>query len=188
MRCHHCYTQIEAKSVLTCGTLGARYITTGAAARSHKWLIDRFLKLKIGTLIVKTIVVNFSYFEISLGTGTLAHILFNRRLTEVVLLRPAICFSNVASVFLRNPLRNTKHSLYTFRISCKFRVLLISRKNKAENLFSFCANANPGVKYCEMRKKGREIPRYTLFVFRVFCDKCIASLKGTEYLLELVVD
>ncbi len=32
--------------------------------------------------------------------------------------------------FSRNTPRNTKHSLYIFRISCKFRVLLMPRKNK----------------------------------------------------------
>ncbi len=32
---------------------------------------------KIVTLIVKTTTVNFSYFEISIGMGTLTHILFN---------------------------------------------------------------------------------------------------------------
>ncbi len=36
--------------------------------------------IKIGALIVKTTIVNFSYFEISVGMSTLMHILFNRRL------------------------------------------------------------------------------------------------------------
>ncbi len=35
--------------------------------------------------------------------------------------------------FSQNTLRNMKHSLYTFRISCEFRVLLMPRKNKPQN-------------------------------------------------------
>ncbi len=30
----------------------------------------------------------------------------------------------------------------------------------------------------DMRKKWREIPRYVLFVFRIFCDKFIAGLRN----------
>ncbi len=71
-----------------------------------------------------------------------------------------------------NTPQNAKHSLYTFRISGEFRILLMLRKNKPWNPF-FCANVQPGTKCekqkksCEMRKKWRDIPRYTLFVFRV---------------------
>ncbi len=90
--------------------------------------------------------------------------------------RPAMHFSRFGfhKCFSRNTQWNTKHSLYTFLISCKFRVLLMSQKNKQQNPLGFRTNANPGkiaVK-CKQRKKGRKrrkkwhkIPRYTLFVF-----------------------
>ncbi len=38
------------------------------------------LSLTIGALIVKTTIVSFSYFDISIGKGTLMHILFKQRL------------------------------------------------------------------------------------------------------------
>ncbi len=58
----------------------------------------------------------------------------------------------ISRMFLRNTPQNMKHSLYTFRISCEFRVLLMPRKNKPRNPLTFRANANPGAKCCEMRK------------------------------------
>ncbi len=47
--------------------------------------------------------------------------------------------------------RETQHeirniSLYTFRISSEFRVLLMLRKNKPQNPLTFHANANCGAK------------------------------------------
>ncbi len=91
-------------------------------------------------------------------------------------------------MFSRNTPRNTKHSLYIFRISCEFRVfLLLLRKNKPRNPLTFCTNADLGAKFCKIRKKEsetrknwRKIPRYTLFVFRIFRDKCIAGLDGNN--------
>ncbi len=46
--------------------------------------------------------------------------------------------------------------LYSFRISCKFCVLLMPRKNETRNPLTFYANADPGAKCCKMRtvKKG----------------------------------
>ncbi len=41
----------------------------------------------IGALIVKTIIVNFSYFEIFIGMGTLTRTLFNRRLRLLPLMK-----------------------------------------------------------------------------------------------------
>ncbi len=62
----------------------------------------------------------------------------------------------------------TKHSLYTYRISCKFRVLLMPRKNKPRNPLSFRTNADSGAKCCEMQKvkkgaqNGKKVTRNTL--------------------------
>ncbi len=73
----------------------------------------------------------------------------------------------ISGMFSWNTPQNTKHSLYTFCISGEYRVLLMMRKNKPWNLWSFLANANPGAKckkrkkVCEMRKKWREISPYT---------------------------
>ncbi len=60
--------------------------------------------------------------------------------------------------FSQNTSRNTKHSLYTFRISCEFYVLLMPRKNKLRNPLSFCVNTDPGAKCCEMQKVKNGIP------------------------------
>ncbi len=90
----------------------------------------------------------------------------------------------------------TKHSLYTFRISCGFRVLLMPRKNKPQNPLTFLMNGRP---WCEMlqnakseKKKGgskceksdAKYPtiHFLFFAFRIhfrlFCDKCVDSLIG----------
>ncbi len=96
------------------------------------------------------------------------------------------CISHFASIlwiFLQNTLRNIKHLLYTFRISCKFRFLLMTRKNKPRNPLTFCANADPGAK-CKKRKKGRETPKKWLKIprsilsFFAFCNKCIAHQRS----------
>ncbi len=55
----------------------------------------------IGALIVKTILVNFSYFEISIGTSTLTHILFNRRLRFCYLLEEQPWLSTEWSMSVR---------------------------------------------------------------------------------------
>ncbi len=88
--------------------------------------------------------------------------------------------------FLQNTPRNTKHLLYTVRISCKFRVLLMPWKNKPRNPSTFHVNAWLKWEMCKAKKgtrstkKRHKIPRYTLFIFcahfRVFQDKRIASL------------
>ncbi len=75
------------------------------------------------------------------------------------LIRPAMHFSYFAGILrmlLQNTPWNTKHSLYTFRISCEFRVLLMLLKNKPRNPLICHSNANPGAKCCKIRevKKG----------------------------------
>ncbi len=69
--------------------------------------------------------------------------------------------------YSQNTPQNKKHSLRTFCISREFRVLLMPQKKKPGNPLSFHTNANPGTKCCEMRKKWREIPRFTLFIFHI---------------------
>ncbi len=84
---------------------------------------------------------------------TITHLLLSD-CNRGVFVRPAIHVSQFAfhECFSRNTQWNIKHSLYTFRISCEFRVLLMPQKNKPQNHLSFRANANPGVKCCEMQK------------------------------------
>ncbi len=100
-------------------------------------------------------------------------------------------------MFLRNIPQNTKHSLYTFRISCEFCVLLLLQKNKPQNPLTFRANADPGTKCCEMRKvkkggaKCEEGDAKYLAIqfsflafcdhFHIFYDKCIAGFRVTEF-------
>ncbi len=67
----------------------------------------------------------------------------------------------------------TKHKTLTthFHISCEFRVLLMPQKSKPPNPLSFRANADTGVKCCEMRKAkkvAQNTPLYT-FHFRSLC-------------------
>ncbi len=102
------------------------------------------------------------------------------------LIRLAVHFSHFTSVFVKHTMKY--ETLYTLRISCEFRVLLMSWKNKPQNPSTFRVNADPGTKWEEQkkghktRKKWCEIPRYTFFVFRisqpfsVFRNKCIAGL------------
>ncbi len=102
-----------------------------------------------------------------------------------------LCISHFVGCFRWNTTQNTKHSLYIFRILCKFCVLLMPRKNKPQNPSTFRANATlaPNAAKYEKRKKGHETPKsdakypsaHFLFFafcehFRVFCDKCIAGL------------
>ncbi len=65
-------------------------------------------------------------------------------------------FAKISQMFLQNTPQNTKHSLYSFGISCEFCVLLMPRKNKLWNPLTFRANADPGTKCCKMwkAKKG----------------------------------
>ncbi len=83
-------------------------------------------------------------------------------------------FTGISRMFSRNTPGNTKHLLYTFRISCEFRVLLMPQKNKPQNPLTFCVNADPGVKCCKMwkaKKVTRNTPLYSFyFVFTYFKD------------------
>ncbi len=93
-------------------------------------------------------------------------------------------FEGISWVFSWNTPRNTKHSPYTFRISCEFRVLLMPQRNKPRNPVTFRTNADPGAK-CKKRRKKSDL-KYTaihiLFLafcdrFGVFHDECITGLK-----------
>ncbi len=64
-------------------------------------------------------------------------------------------FAGILWMFSQNTPQNMEYSLYTFRISCEFRVLLIPRKNKTRNPLSCRVNADPGTK-CKKQKKGRK--------------------------------
>ncbi len=109
-------------------------------------------------------------------------------------IRPAIHFLYFAfrgyftNVFAKH---TTKYdTLYTFRISWEFIVLLMLWKNKPRNPLSFCANADPAMECCEMRKKWCETPCYILFVFCIsqsfsrIHDKSIAGLTASPVWLE----
>ncbi len=84
------------------------------------------------------------------------------------------------SLFLRLPIHFSYFAFraYFTRISCFINVA----KNKPRNSLTFCANDEPDAKCVKrkkgrkMRKKWRKILRYTLFVFHIYRDKCIASL------------
>ncbi len=84
----------------------------------------------------------------------------------------------ILRMFLQNVPRNTKHLLYAFRISCKFCVLLMPRKNKLQNPLTFRMNANPDAK---SKKRARNTPLYTFHfshfaIVFAFHDECIAGL------------
>ncbi len=64
-------------------------------------------------------------------------------------------FVGTSWMFSQNTPQNTKHSLYTFRISCEFRVLSMLWINKPWNHLTFCTNADPGSK-CKKPKKGAQ--------------------------------
>ncbi len=76
-------------------------------------------------------------------------------------------FRILPQMFSRNTPQNTKHSLYTFRISCKFRFLLMLQKTKPRNPLSFRSNADSGTKYHEMRN-AKKVMQNTCYNF-VFC-------------------
>ncbi len=92
-------------------------------------------------------------------------------------------------MFLRNTPQNTKHSLYNFRISREFRVLLMPQKITPRNPMTFPVNAYPRAKCCKMGVKCEKSDakyhaiRFLFFAlrdrFHIFCDKCIASLRQT---------
>ncbi len=96
----------------------------------------------------------------------------------------------ISRIFSRNTSQNTKQSLYTFRISCKFRVLLTPQQNKPRNPIDFCASDDPVAK-CEKQKRGAKREKrdakysainFSFFAFHnhflKFCNKCIADLRG----------
>ncbi len=100
-------------------------------------------------------------------------------------------FVGISWMFLQNTPWNTKHSQYPFCISCKLRVLLMSWKNKPRNPLTFRANAYPGAKCKKSEKRDAKHEKsatkyfaihFLFFTFRVrfriFCDKCTASLRG----------
>ncbi len=82
---------------------------------------------------------------------------FRRKTVFERLVRPATHFlyfafrGYFANVFAKH---TTKYEalIIHFRISCEFRVLLMPRKNKPRNPFTFRANVNLGAKCCEMWK------------------------------------
>ncbi len=104
-------------------------------------------------------------------------------------------FVDISRMFLQNTPQNTKHSLYTFPISCEFRVLLMPQKNKPQILWFFARMptlAWNAVK-CKKRKKGAKREKsdakytavpFSFFTFcdhlRVFRDMCIAGLKSSS--------
>ncbi len=87
-------------------------------------------------------------------------------------------FAVILRMFSQNTAKYETRSLYTFHTSCEFCILFKPQKNKPRNPLTFRANANPGVKCCEMQKVKKEtrnvkkvtrntIPRYKLFIFRI---------------------
>ncbi len=98
-------------------------------------------------------------------------------------------------MFSRYTPRNTKHSLYTFQISCKFCVLLMLRKIKPQNPLTSRVNADLGAKCCNVKSKrrGAKYPaiHFLFFAFRdrfhVFRDKCILGLTIFSFLLTVMM-
>ncbi len=75
-------------------------------------------------------------------------------------------FAGISQMFSQNTPQDTKHSLYTFHISCKFHVLLMPRKSKPRNPFTFHVNANPCTKCRKKQKEGCEIEKSnTKYIF-----------------------
>ncbi len=100
---------------------------------------------------------------------------------KLIPVRPAIHFSyfvGISRTFSWNTSQNTKHSLYTFRISCEFRVLLMLWKNKPQNHLTFPANADWRKMLRNEKSKTRGAKHLVIhFWFFAFRDKCIASLR-----------
>ncbi len=87
--------------------------------------------------------------------------------TDIMLLQLGrLYIFHISRVFFTKHI--TKYETFTvhFSHSREFRVLLMPGKNKPQNLLTFLVNADPGAK-CEKRKKGPEIPHYTLVIFRI---------------------
>ncbi len=103
----------------------------------------------------------------------------------------------ISRVFLQNTPQNTKHSQYTFRISCKFRVLWMPQKNKPRNPL---ASYTLIIKLTRMRKNISETreARSVLMAFRKpprikdewnrqYCEKYIViGLQSHEIVPEIV--
>ncbi len=87
-------------------------------------------------------------------------------------------FTDISRVFSWNTPQNTKHSLYTFRISFK---LHVREKINYEILLTFRENAILSIKLCKTRKNEAKYPalHFLFFVFRkhfmLFCEKCIGG-------------
>ncbi len=72
--------------------------------------------------------------------------------------------------------QNTKQpSLYTFRISREFRVLLMPRKNKPQNPLTIRTNADSGAKCKKRKKRG------------VKCEKSDAKYLAIHFLFFMIV-
>ncbi len=52
-----------------------------------------------------------------------------------------------------------------FHISCKLCVLLMPRKNKPQNSFTFRVNVNPAAKWCKMQKAKKVTGNTPLYTF-----------------------
>ncbi len=88
-------------------------------------------------------------------------------------------FTGILRMFSQNTQWNTKHSLYTFHISCKFCVLLLPRKNKPWNSLTFYTKADPCAK-CKKNSTKYTAINFLFFAlsnrFHIFCNKCIVGL------------
>ncbi len=91
------------------------------------------------------------------------------------IIRLAIHFSHFTSIFAVFPKHTTKYETLNlhFHISYEFCVLLMPQKNKPPNPLNpltFCVNADPGAKCCEMRKvkKGARNAKYPAIHFLFF--------------------
>ncbi len=79
-------------------------------------------------------------------------------------------FAGILQEFSQNTARNTKHSLYIFRTSCEFCILLMLRKNKLPNLLTLHTNVDPGTKW-ESEKRGMKCEKSkAIFRFSQFAN------------------
>ncbi len=104
---------------------------------------------------------------------------------------------------LRRVSNSVFNRLYTFCISCEFRVLLMLQKNKPQNLWLFTRMptlAQNGVK-CKSEKRGVKCEKsdveypaihFSFFAFSdrfcVFCDKRIASVRRIHTIVGKSID
>ncbi len=77
----------------------------------------------------------------------------------------------ILRVFSWNTPWNIKHPLCTFHISCEFRVLLISQKNKPRNPLIFRVNADTAAKYCKVRKQERKMRRKVMQTTQLYTSR-----------------